>query len=149
MLSLGFLRRAHAIVGAQRRSPGANQRRRIRHAAHDGQTRAKPVFQLAQACTGSDGDQQGPLALQGVVQARLKRGHDLRLDRQHDDFCLGHRKLTVGVADYAEIPAQCLARFGQRFGHAEVVRSEAGFQQAANETARHVAAADERNSCHA
>jgi hypothetical protein len=91
--------------------------------------RTEPAFQLIQPHARGDRDQQGPVALQGVAQIGVDRRHDLRLDRQHDDFGFGFGQPVFGVAGDAEFAAQRVARFGQRLGHADAAAATPVFSR--------------------
>ena len=69
--------------------------------------------------------------------------HDLRLDREHPYEGVAHRLGIVGVRRDAEVAGQALPQVGIRFGDLDAAAAETTLVQAADQAARHVAAANE------
>src|SRR5690606_22866880 len=80
------------------------------------------------------------------VTYRVERvGHDLRLDREHDDIRLRGCRGVVRGDVYAEVGGERFERFRKRVGDPDSTRLQAAADEAADKAARHVAAADECN----
>ena len=164
---------ADHAVGEQAGDAGIHQRRGVGHGAHDGEFRAGPSQNIGATDAGGDGNQQRPVALQLRGRGLHRRAQGLRFDRQHHDagggggggggkfgsrgrlgdgVRVGDRRgsldrgrvvVDAGYAAAAETLLQFFARRGRRLRHRQIAAAPAGVQQAADEAARHVAAADE------
>jgi hypothetical protein len=147
--ALGALARAR--IGPRRRiqagDAAAQQRRRVRHAAHDRRLAAEPAPEGPDADAGGDGHDGGRGRRR---QSRHGLAHHLRLDREHEHVSAGEDLGRVCARLDAEVAAQHLRARGVRLGHPQLRGRMAGRAQAADQAARHLAATDEGDHirCH-
>ena len=93
---------ADGITCKQTRRTGLQHGGGIRHRPHDGAVVTKPVSQVFDADTGGDGEHQRAVFPDSGGKILSDIGHDLWLDRQHNDICSAHGAGAVrGAVDIA------------------------------------------------
>ncbi len=142
-VGLGALGLAHAGLRRQAGHAHADQRRRVRHRAHDGVVAVQPARQVAAADAG--GDRQHQLAVQQWCQLGRDFAHLLRLDRQHHDFALPDLFVDRRGGAHAVLLRQALQRFRVAVDDVDVRARTCLPDDTRDECGCHIAATDERD----
>ncbi|KAG1286523.1 hypothetical protein G6F64_014190 [Rhizopus arrhizus] len=110
----------------------------------------QPALQLRAGNACGDRHHQRAVCLCQCLQRLAHIAQHLRLHRQQPGAALRGGIGGVVMHLHAEVGGQRLAQCGHRFGHVDVRGGHAPADQAGNQAAGHVAAADEGDgiSCH-
>src|SRR5579871_3711048 len=143
-------RAARALIDpgrrVQRRHARADQRRAVRHRAHDRRTRAEPAGDVGGTDAGGDRDHERA----ALPRERRERAHDaaqqLRLDRQQPDVGMARGDGIVGLEpEPREACGEPGALFRRGVGDREGRGVRAARAPATDQRACHLAAADHRD----
>ena len=129
--------------GAQAGNAGADQGRRVGHAADDGAMAAQPARQRSHVEAGGDADDQ---CVAELVDERCDGFlHLLRLDGEDQDVRRRGGGIGAGVAGDAVAGSQLGTCVRTEVDHVDVAGREALLHHAADQGVGHVAAAEENN----
>ncbi len=121
-----------------------DQRRRVRHHAHDAGMAVQPARHVVHANTRDDADRQ-----LGRLQMRRQRLgdalQDLRLHRQHDGVVRRERGVRGRAGLDAELLLIALARLFIGVDRVQVGGRDAALDEAADQRGSHIATADKSN----
>src|SRR2546426_4091984 len=134
--------RDYKVTGVQTCAlPISDQRRCIRHAAHELAVAAEPARKRVEPHAGSDADHE--LAAHRAGERRSRRAQVLRLHREHQRIGLLRSRVGRGARAHAVPRGEPLACRGAHLDHRDPARVDAFLEQPADQRARHVAAAEE------
>ena len=132
--------RVHLGKRIERGDAGADQRGRVRHAAHELAVAAEPARQRIESHAGGDADHELLLLTRNRGERRLRI---LRLYREHQNVGALHRRVRRGGDVHRVARAEALARGRAHLDHRDRARVGALGHQPADERGGHVAAAEE------
>ncbi|MNN50714.1 hypothetical protein D3C81_1653140 [compost metagenome] len=135
----------HFAGGVQAADALTQQRRGVGHAAHD-RLLAEPRSHAGAGDTGSNRNHQ-LIGFQAWANRFAHGFHCLRLDRQHDHIDAVDGLSVIGEGFDAVFGTDLGAGFFTRVAGTDLPGFQPLGAQAANQTGRHVARTDKRNTC--